>query len=364
VDGGCCADGWEHSHGSSCRASIELRPTMTSITDSWITLEEARERSDGKVEWRKFEGLNGEVVQAKQHHPDGPEDRPVRLYKGGRMYLGGWKKLPLENTYKRHGFGVFCFANGRVGVGHRELGNFSGPGKLLWLPSSRVWENNNDSNSAIKTRPNNKETGLPLIYLGNYKDGYMDDKRATVLLKDGTTRIGPWKRGRPVGDWWEDHEKSTTGPEKLAKLLSIGKQAQVSGEESASINAPTQENGEVEEVVAYNKKKRRQDQISSIQQDQVSSLTKWLTEEAIGYHADPDLMEKYAQEFVAEGLHSVQMIQDKCTPQDIESFQWMKRFHKRQLISHCKIKVKKEEHADIKVKKEEYADIKVKKEEE
>jgi hypothetical protein len=97
-----------------------------------------------------------------------------------------------------------------------------------------------------------------------------------------------------------------------------------------------------------NNKKRRQDQISSI-----SSITKWLTEEAIGYDAVAAQMEVYAQEFFNEGLHSVQMIQDKCTPQDIESFQWMKRFHKRQLISHCKIKNKKEEDGDIKVKKEE-----------
>jgi len=45
------------------------RPTMTSSKHSWITLKEARERSDWKVEWWKFEGLDGEMVQEKQHLP-------------------------------------------------------------------------------------------------------------------------------------------------------------------------------------------------------------------------------------------------------------------------------------------------------
>jgi hypothetical protein len=278
---------------------------MTSITDSWITLEEARQRSDGKVEWWKFEGLNGEIVQEKQHDPDGPDDRPVLLYDNGDMYLGGWKKLPLATIYKCHGFGVHFHADGCVIVGHCEDGKLSGPGKNMWLPSSRLWHNNSYSKSVIKASPGNKQIGLPFIYLGNFKQNKKDDKHATVILKDGTTRIGPWKHNKPVGDWWEDHEKSTTGPEKLAKLLSIGRHTQASGERSYSTSASMQENGKDEE-------------------EQISSITKSLTEEAIGYDADPVQMEEYAQELTDDELHSVHMIQDACTPEDIESFQWKK----------------------------------------
>jgi hypothetical protein len=279
---------------------------MTSSKSAyWITLEEARENSHGKVEWWKIEGLNGEVVQEKQHLPGGPVDRPVRLGENGQMNIGGCKKLLLDIPYQRHKLAVRCLANGRVIVGHCEDGKFSGPGKRLWLPSSYVWENNTYSKSVIKASPSNKKIGLPFIYLGNFKQNKKDDKHATVILKDGTTRIGPWKHNKPVGDWWEDHEKSTTGPEKLAKLLSIGRHTQASGERSYSTSASMQENGKDEE-------------------EQISSITKSLTEEAIGYDADPVQMEEYAQELTDDELHSVHMIQDACTPEDIESFQWKK----------------------------------------
>jgi hypothetical protein len=31
------------------------------------------------------------------------------------------------------------------------------------------------------------------------------DKSASVCLRNGTTRVGRWKDGSPVGDWWKDH---------------------------------------------------------------------------------------------------------------------------------------------------------------
>jgi hypothetical protein len=66
---------------------------------------------------------------------------------------------------------------------------------------------------------------------------------------------------------------------------------------------------------------------------QLSSVTKWLTEDAIGCDADVDEMEVYAQNFLMLGLHSMQMIQEMCTPADILKLPWMKEFHKRRFLS-------------------------------
>lgn len=65
---------------------------------------------------------------------------------------------------------------------------------------------------------------------------------------------------------------------------------------------------------------------------QVALIAKWLQDEAIGFDADAKEMENYAEMLVAHGLHSVQMIQEMCSPGDIMKFSWMKEFHKRRLL--------------------------------
>jgi hypothetical protein len=40
----------------------------------------------------------------------------------------------------------------------------------------------------------------------DFPEGKREDASASVTLKDGTTRVGPWREGKPVGDWWKTHE--------------------------------------------------------------------------------------------------------------------------------------------------------------
>jgi hypothetical protein len=189
------------------------------MTGTWITLQEARDRSHGRIEWWKCKGTKGEVAVEEQQDPLGPpRDRPVRLYQNGTMYLGGWE----EGEW--HGFGVQYREDGEVQAWNFDKGRFYGPGMLLWLPTSPCWVENQCSRSAIQSTDGQ---GLPFVYIGNYKKGSKFDPLARVILKDGTSRVGPWNDGRPVGDWWEDHEKTETKQEHLAKLMSFG--TQVSG---------------------------------------------------------------------------------------------------------------------------------------
>jgi hypothetical protein len=178
----------------------------------WTTLKEAQERSYGKVKWWNCEGANGETVLDEGD----VAACPVMVYESSGMYVG-----KCNHAYERHGFGVWYFHDGRMLVGNWIEGKLSGPGKRVWLPLSPTWAENRFAHSPIQMRGQTK-LGFPYIYIGNYTRGLKEDPRATVILKDGTTRIGQWKNDKPVGDWWEDHETSVTSPEELSKLLSFG----------------------------------------------------------------------------------------------------------------------------------------------
>lgn len=192
-------------------------PSPTKMT--WISLEDAKSFSYGNVEWWKCEGPGGESVDERQHQPDGPSDRPVWVDGNGWMYLGGWKK----NEY--HGFGVLYFPNGRIFSGNFEHNRCSGYAKLIWLPLSPTWMRNEQDRSVIQYRSNDggKErlVPVPYIYIGYFKNSQRCDERAKVILKDGTTRIGPFNADQPIGDWWDEHEKAQTSPEELKKLLAL-----------------------------------------------------------------------------------------------------------------------------------------------
>lgn len=66
--------------------------------------------------------------------------------------------------------------------------------------------NNNFPRSAITEEVNGTSVGRPFVYEGEFVDGLgsCQSRRATVTLKDGTCRVGPWKKGRPKGNWWND----------------------------------------------------------------------------------------------------------------------------------------------------------------
>jgi hypothetical protein len=190
---------------------------------SWLSLEEGRERAFGAVEWWMCEGLHGERVEERQLRSDGPESRPIWHSGSGKMYLGGWKKHPEKDCYQWHGFGVYCRRDGRVFVGEWDEGKLCGLAKRVWLPSAPLWLGNKKDVSVIRSKQTGEDesVGLPFIYIGGYRGNWKEDKQAIVILKDGTTRTGPWKKNQPVGDWWEDHEKSVMSPGEMARVLSF-----------------------------------------------------------------------------------------------------------------------------------------------
>lgn len=188
------------------------------VSTCWISLEESQARVAGRLQWWRLESVDGECVDTHQQHALGPKDRPVRVYSNRSMYLGGWK----DGAW--HGLGILCGKNGQVTIGVSENNSFTGICKQVWLPQSRVWTKNIDTKSPILSREyynrdiNTKRT-VPFIYIGKMKGLVRCDDFARVVLQDGTTRVGPWRNGRPVGDWWGQHEEHSIHVKDLQRLL-------------------------------------------------------------------------------------------------------------------------------------------------
>ena len=161
----------------------------------WITLEEATKRANGE-EWWKNAGIHGFTIPVQQYDRSGPNEKPIWLFQNGDMYLGQWKmqKWPVED-----GYGITY--NGPI-----KEGFISGAGKSFWLQSSAMWQTNRLSCSKIQQ----DSVKVPYTYIGKYCRSIKNDWLATVTLKDGTTRVGPWKDGLPVGDCWKDHSSAAT----------------------------------------------------------------------------------------------------------------------------------------------------------
>jgi hypothetical protein len=101
--------------------------------------------------------------------------------------------------------------------------------------------------------------------------------------------------------------------------------------EATSTNEPIEPNiaaGEVSTVRFYEELKCKQ----------LSSITKWLTQEVIGFGANVVEMQGYAKHFFEYGFHSVELIQEICTPDDVEAFAWMKTIHKRLFLTRAQLK--------------------------
>jgi hypothetical protein len=169
----------------------------------WITLEEARANAHSNIAWWKCEDQSGWHVEENQYDPKGPSDKPVYVYANGDMYLGEWKKYGnfLQRKSRPGCFGVYLSRGDCVFVGLWKKGKLNGACKMLWLPSSPTWSYNQDLESPIKV----KNAGVPFLYIGRYEDGQKNDPSATVILRNGMARVGPWKDDAPVGDWWNDH---------------------------------------------------------------------------------------------------------------------------------------------------------------
>ena len=77
----------------------------------------------------------------------------------------------------------------------------------------------------------------------------------------------------------------------------------------------------------------------------ITRVRDWLcTDEAIGFGAAPKEMERYAEHFFREGLHSPEMIVALCqAPQYFSNFRWMKHSHKQAYQFHRELKDGKKE---------------------
>ena len=385
---------------------------------SWISLDEARNRVAGKVEWWKAKGPKGEVVPIKPNDKKGPAELPVRLWENGDMYLGGWKESRFRgqgNTL--HGLGVYLSHDEVLTVGTWDRGNKVGLFKESRLPTSACWVANETSLSVLKRQRKGvpeepKEgVGIPYIYIGKYKANSKDDSRATVVLRDGSTRVGPWKDDKPVGNWWVEHEEKPLSSMDLMKVISFEMNANGTDPmnntlDNSSVTSPENRNDsstfpvEIVSTAQHPKNRKtltnkdlnvvvsrapspddpqkfwsnlstwdlppldsgntsrdsdtttaasRRPQQQQQQQHpklgkeaygQCVSICRWLETEVIGYNPNSFEMRRYARRFFDLGFHSVDLIREVCTPEDIESFEWMKPIHKRLFLARAKLKTK------------------------
>lgn len=201
----------------------------------WSSVEEAKKLTIGNEEWWMSEGIGGRTVEVMQHDPTGPQDKHIWLYQYGDMYLGEWKAIsrPIE-----HGFGVYYrkspWCEGNVYVGNWEIGRPHGQAKEFWLESAPTWIENDFQCSPIKEKVDEKSVGRPFTYKGEFINGPKHDSCATVTLKDGTCRVGPWKGGAPVGDFWnhDDH------PLEATAMIPAGVSSQESNAETKTQTRP------------------------------------------------------------------------------------------------------------------------------
>jgi hypothetical protein len=165
----------------------------------WISLEES-EKICGEAWWtlppcRKVEPI--------QYDARGPNDRPIWLWERGDMYLGRWTFV--KNCHLYSGLSLSCSRDGKVTVANWQEAIMQGPGEFFWLESSIVWEKNwlycSPIKTGVKTQTVDNNWGRPFCFQGNFQDSMIHDDRAVVRIKKGTTRVGPWKNGMPVGDW-------------------------------------------------------------------------------------------------------------------------------------------------------------------
>eukprot|EP00523_Entomoneis_sp_CCMP467_P003832 CAMPEP_0168760280 /NCGR_PEP_ID=MMETSP0724-20121128/22674_1 /TAXON_ID=265536 /ORGANISM="Amphiprora sp., Strain CCMP467" /LENGTH=570 /DNA_ID=CAMNT_0008809263 /DNA_START=130 /DNA_END=1839 /DNA_ORIENTATION=+ len=77
-----------------------------------------------------------------------------------------------------------------------------------------------------------------------------------------------------------------------------------------------------------------QDQLTEEEQAQVHSVEQWLKTKvfSVGTMGADNKLRQYAVCLVNLGLHSVEMIQDLCSQEDVDSFDWMELDHKKVFV--------------------------------
>ena len=176
--------------------------------EGWfVSLDEAQSYVVGNEAW-----WNNTQVKSVVSIPPSTTEKPMWMYSNGDMYLGQWEYCHERQRFVENGVGATYIHNpskfrGVIYVGGWKKGDFSGSAQAFWLESSPTWIRNELGDTGVRQETSDgKLVGRPYSYTGTYKDNVESDARAIVTLKDGTTRIGPWAEGKPVGDWWKDHE--------------------------------------------------------------------------------------------------------------------------------------------------------------
>jgi len=330
----------------------------------WISEAEAKERTVGNEEWWKMEGIDGRTVEIRQYDQKGPKNKPIWMWEKGKMYLGEWKMNFFILYPVRHGFGALYYHGseaykGWIYIGEYRDGKTHGSGMDFWLESAPCWESNRLIYSSIVENG----TSLPFVYSGTYVDNRKEDESATVTLKDGTTRVGPWKHGRPYGDWWEDHKlvtaATTTQQDDLLTSVVKPKQAVLderkpgarptegAKSEHASVNPPQvislddsddndtgdQANRTVAVAVPDAVVSSQEHATTSTgAQGRVKKIRDWLIAK-IAFDPDEEEMALYARNLYDRGYHSVGLIEHLFTKERVEEFDWMKEVHRELLAA-------------------------------
>lgn len=186
---------------------IDDKRGFAELDGCWIDAKEAKERSRQHEhhqgdEWWTLLDLSGQKVDVKQYVKGAPRDKPFWLFENKDMYLGEWSKDKKEEgigiTYNNKPKGLICIAQWKGGL-------LNGKGKSSWLQESKIWLENRQPNSPIFEKDGRRTVKYPFTYDGEYVNSAKVAKNATVTLKNGMAKIGPWKEGIPVGDWWVDH---------------------------------------------------------------------------------------------------------------------------------------------------------------
>jgi hypothetical protein len=94
--------------------------------------------------------------------------------------------------------------------------------------------------SEIKQQEGEKNVRRPHVYSGKYADNMKNDSKATATLKDGTTRVGPWEKGKPVEDSWSEKDHPLTATATAASCAVASSLSSESGR-TISDNPPLQE---------------------------------------------------------------------------------------------------------------------------
>lgn len=320
----------------------------------WITLQQARKESFGEVAWWRLVTPNGECIL----EPSSQIEQKCPVWKGttGTMYLGGWK------DGKWNGLGVFYFPDGCVLSGYWDKGTILGKAMHVLLPESPAWKANHWPRSLLMDQ--SQKRSLPFIYIGGYQNFFMHDDDAIVILKDGTTRRGPWRNNAPVGDWWKDHDASTITWEQMSLLLSFDSKPECcsatvaiphdtgvdpvvvpcNDEQYPSMNHSIQDptvcsstssivgiiSSTIERRTSWQSgdedEEKHDTEEMQFQSRAETIISEWLYE-ILHPDANPYEMKYYASRLYQDGFHSIDLIQEYCSIVDVRDY--MKKAHIR-----------------------------------